>query len=217
MTDQSLIAQIATFLARCAADKPNDYFYDDGFTKSLLHSDAKRLAAALAREQEAQPAPKERNALLAGLASFDEWKAAQPAAQEPSEADAWLFECKKPGTFMVYASVDKDDTLHWPLDQWKSVVRTPLVKAAAQPPSTVRAEPQGLTDAQCDEFRRHPGTFNDMVRHIYRAGYWDTVMAEPAYETPESEQVGPDVAQEGANVDTSVAEANHEALKGHGS
>ena len=24
-----------------------------------------------------------------------------------------------------------------------------------------------LTTEQCDEFRRHPGTFNDMVRHIY--------------------------------------------------
>ena len=24
-----------------------------------------------------------------------------------------------------------------------------------------------LTTEQCDEFRRHPGSFNDMVRHIY--------------------------------------------------
>lgn len=28
-----------------------------------------------------------------------------------------------------------------------------------------------LTDEQCDEFRRTPGTFNDMVRAIYDAGY----------------------------------------------
>ena len=27
-----------------------------------------------------------------------------------------------------------------------------------------------LTDDQCDKFRRMPGTFNDMVRAIYRAG-----------------------------------------------
>lgn len=24
-----------------------------------------------------------------------------------------------------------------------------------------------LTTEQCDDFRRHPGSFNDMVRHIY--------------------------------------------------
>lgn len=28
-----------------------------------------------------------------------------------------------------------------------------------------------LTDEQCDEFRRLPCSFNDMVREIYRAGY----------------------------------------------
>ena len=27
-----------------------------------------------------------------------------------------------------------------------------------------------ITDEQCDEFRRLPGSFNDMVRAIYRAG-----------------------------------------------
>jgi hypothetical protein len=27
-----------------------------------------------------------------------------------------------------------------------------------------------LTDTQCDEFRRMPGSFNDMVREIYAAG-----------------------------------------------
>lgn len=27
-----------------------------------------------------------------------------------------------------------------------------------------------LTDKQCDEFRRMPGSFNDMVRAIYAAG-----------------------------------------------
>ena len=25
-----------------------------------------------------------------------------------------------------------------------------------------------LTDEQCNEFRQHPGSFNEMVRHIYR-------------------------------------------------
>ena len=28
-----------------------------------------------------------------------------------------------------------------------------------------------LTDEQCNEFRRMPGSFNDMVRAIYEAGY----------------------------------------------
>lgn len=30
--------------------------------------------------------------------------------------------------------------------------------------------PEPLTDEQCDEFRRHIGSFNDMVRHIYESG-----------------------------------------------
>jgi len=39
--------------------------------------------------------------------------------------------------------------------------------------SAVRAElvaASPLTEEQCDEFRRLPGTFNDMVRAIYEAG-----------------------------------------------
>ena len=28
-----------------------------------------------------------------------------------------------------------------------------------------------LTDEQCDEFRRTPGSFNNMVREIFKAGY----------------------------------------------
>lgn len=28
-----------------------------------------------------------------------------------------------------------------------------------------------LTDQDCDAFRRHPGSFNDMVRAIYAAGF----------------------------------------------
>lgn len=27
-----------------------------------------------------------------------------------------------------------------------------------------------LTDEQCDSFRRHPGSFNDMIRAVYEAG-----------------------------------------------
>ncbi|WP_157991375.1 hypothetical protein [Caldimonas tepidiphila] len=32
-------------------------------------------------------------------------------------------------------------------------------------------QPEELSDAQCDELRRSPGSFNDMVRAIYRAGW----------------------------------------------
>ena len=59
-----------------------------------------------------------------------------------------------------------------------------------------RQAPVTLTDAQCDEFRRHPGTFNDMVRQIYRAG------AQHAYETPKTAQVVPDLSQEGGKGNT---------------
>lgn len=27
-----------------------------------------------------------------------------------------------------------------------------------------------LTDEQCDSFRRHPGSFNDIIRAVYAAG-----------------------------------------------
>ena len=55
--------------------------------------------------------------------------------------------------------------------------------------SAVRAElvaASSLTDKQCDEFRRLPGTFNDMVRAIYEAGRASKA-AEYAYicRTPE--------------------------------
>jgi hypothetical protein len=40
--------------------------------------------------------------------------------------EAWLFECSKPGLRTIYASISENDTLHWPLDQWKSVTKTPL-------------------------------------------------------------------------------------------
>jgi hypothetical protein len=41
-------------------------------------------------------------------------------------ADAWLYVCKQPGRVMTYASVDANDTYHWPVDQWASIERRPL-------------------------------------------------------------------------------------------
>lgn len=49
------------------------------------------------------------------------------AAQEPV---AWLYSCFKPGKREVFASVDPDDTTHWPLDQWKEVKKEPLYLAS---------------------------------------------------------------------------------------
>lgn len=59
---------------------------------------------------------------------------AQTVAQEreafEKEAVAWLYTCKKPGKLSVYASVDANDTNHWPEDQWTSVTKEPLRRAA---------------------------------------------------------------------------------------
>lgn len=49
-----------------------------------------------------------------------------PVAFEQSEPDAWLFKCARPGKRVVFATVDKEDTAHWPLDQWRTVERFPL-------------------------------------------------------------------------------------------
>lgn len=42
-----------------------------------------------------------------------------------------------------------------------------------------------LTEEQCEEFRRMPGSFNEMVRAIYRAGFYKGALA--ALERSESE------------------------------
>lgn len=47
--------------------------------------------------------------------------------QEPV---AYLYQCKMPGKSSTYASVDSNDSQHWPIDQWKSVIRTPLVPSS---------------------------------------------------------------------------------------
>lgn len=56
------------------------------------------------------------------------------APEEKVLADAWLYTCKKPGMLMTYASVDDNDSTHWPIDQWKSVIKEPLVKISSFPP-----------------------------------------------------------------------------------
>ena len=43
-----------------------------------------------------------------------------------AEPVAWMYTCQKPGTQTVYASVDENDSYHWPIDQWKSIAKTPL-------------------------------------------------------------------------------------------
>ena len=57
------------------------------------------------------------------------------AATMEQEPVAWLYTCQKPGTQTVYASVDENDSYHWPIDQWKSIVKTPLF---AHPPAPQR-------------------------------------------------------------------------------
>lgn len=41
-----------------------------------------------------------------------------------------------------------------------------------------------LTDAECDEFRRHQGDFNSMLRATHRAGYSRVVVSQPAPREP---------------------------------
>lgn len=57
--------------------------------------------------------------------------AASPAAWATAQASApvaYEFVCKRApsGGSMAYASIDEDDSQHWPMDQWRSVLRTPL-------------------------------------------------------------------------------------------
>jgi len=63
----------------------------------------------------------------------DAYKAAaalrEYAGMLDAEPVAWLYTCQKPGTQTVYASVDDNDSNHWPVDQWKSIVKTPLIRA----------------------------------------------------------------------------------------
>jgi len=43
------------------------------------------------------------------------------------EVVAYLFQCKRPGISKEYATVDPDATEHYPIDEWKQVVRKDLV------------------------------------------------------------------------------------------
>ena len=47
---------------------------------------------------------------------------------DDDRAEAWLFICRKPGTSCAFASIDKDDTSWWPVDQWTHVERWALGK-----------------------------------------------------------------------------------------
>ena len=71
--------------------------------------------------------------------------ATQPAAPG-AEAVAWLFTCKRApsGGSMQYATIDENDSNHWPLTQWREVIKTPLY---ATPPASPLPP---LTDAQID-------------------------------------------------------------------
>lgn len=42
----------------------------------------------------------------------------------------------------------------------------------------MNTEYKELTDAQCDEIRRHPGSFNDMLRTLSRAAWLAASAAE---------------------------------------
>ena len=65
-------------------------------------------------------------------------KYTHPPAPTMQEPIAWLYTCQKPGTQTVYASVDENDSYHWPIDQWKLIVKTPLF---AHPPAPITQEP----------------------------------------------------------------------------
>lgn len=64
------------------------------------------------------------------------------AESEPSKSEpvAWLYTCKRPGKMTVYASVDANDTNHWPLDDWKSVEKIPLYAHPAPPSAQTGAQ-----------------------------------------------------------------------------
>lgn len=64
--------------------------------------------------------------LEAELSAAPQAGTTRPVASEESEPDAWLFKCARPGKRIVFATVDKEDTAHWPLDQWRTVERFPL-------------------------------------------------------------------------------------------
>ena len=49
--------------------------------------------------------------------------------EDRGDAVAYLYRCERPGHTLTYASVDPNDSAHWPVDQWTSVTITPL-KAA---------------------------------------------------------------------------------------
>jgi len=59
--------------------------------------------------------------------AIEVWNQRAPVAQQ--EPGAWLYVCSKPGKRTVYASVDENDTGHWPLDQWTTVTKHPLYAA----------------------------------------------------------------------------------------
>jgi hypothetical protein len=78
--------------------------------------------------------------LLAKL--FDLARRAEPSVAAGDERiEAWLYICKKPGEGRTYASVDENDAHHWPLDQWTSVEKIPLVRAALASPAVNQMEP----------------------------------------------------------------------------
>lgn len=62
-----------------------------------------------------------------------------------------------------------------------------LAAAPEAPTAPMAAEPVvyvELTDAECDEFRRHQGDFNSMLRATHRAGYSWVVVSPPAPREP---------------------------------
>jgi hypothetical protein len=78
------------------------------------------------------------------------------AAEPQSDPVAWLYTCQKPGNQMKYSSVDDNDTYHWPVDQWKSIVKSALYlhpSLAAEPQSEPVAwvDPLWLTSGGSSE------------------------------------------------------------------
>lgn len=94
----------------------------------------------------------------------DAWAAArasqQSAAQATAEPVAWCV--KNPNGDVPPVLIFGNGMAIKPGDKL-------FLAAPDRAPSTI--PPVTLTPEQCDEFRRHPGTFNEMVQAIYSAGY----------------------------------------------
>jgi hypothetical protein len=188
MTDQSLIAlarqwaQAAFNAGQYVERGPESHIYNHFATEAENASIA--FAAALAREQEAQPAALQHPAVrrvidlspgklttAQAIAEYNEsFGAAQPAAQEPSRpkeiyATSANTESVRKGYEMGGYLKNRDE-----LDAWDA-----SHPPSAQEPSTERAEPATVEQSELDLFndlnRTYGNTTTARARHLWALGY----------------------------------------------